>query len=302
MGPRPGVARIDNSVGRKLQQLARQNRTHIFVACMPKTASTFLTSVLARLTGFQVASLIMTLDNEQDMFVPAMGLLNGKDTLTFQHMRATPSNLYCLHHARIEPIITVRDFVDVVVSLRDMIELEQQREYFNALWPHPQEFLKMDRERQLDALIEIQMPWFYSFYVSWHDACRYNGFSARWLTYEQFSRDKPGAVGAILRRHGIERSRAQIEQACRAARTSRNRVNKGGKGRGRAQLTDDQICRLHRMADYYPWVDFSPVGIDREPVKFDAPVAPLRMLCGDQELGQMASGGGEERPNWTACE
>lgn len=288
MGPRPGIARIDNSLGPKLQRLARQDSTHIFVACMPKTASTFLTSVLARLTGFPVAPLIMTLDNEQNLFVPAMRLLDDRNALTFQHMQATPANLYCLRHAQIEPIVTIRNFADVVVSLRDMIEAEQDREYFNALCPNPREFLKMDHERQLDALIDIQMPWFYAFYVSWHDACRYNGFPATWLTYEQFTSDKPAAVSAILRRHGIERPRAHIEQACRAAKTSRNRLNKGVKGRGRAQLTDDQMRRLHQMADYYPWVDFSPVGIDRQPVDVDAPVAPLEMLLGDQELRRTA--------------
>jgi hypothetical protein len=288
MGPRPELAVIDKSMEPQLQQLARQRRKHIFVACMPKTASTFLTSVLARLTGFPVAPLIMSLDNEQDVFAPAMGAFNGKHTLTFQHLRATPSNLYCLHHAGIEPIITVRDFADVVVSLRDMIELEQDREYFNALWPHPKQFLKMDRERQIDALIDIQMPWFYSFYVSWHDACRYNGFPATWLTYEQFSRDKPAAVGAILSRYGIRRSRAQIEQACTEARSNRNRLNKGVSGRGREQLTDRQIDRLGRMADYYPWVDFSLVGIDRECEDLDAPAEPFGMLIGPESMRRSA--------------
>ncbi len=263
MSPRPEFAMMDTRVGAELSKLPQQGRTHIFVACMPKTASTFVNSVLRRLTGFSAVQLILALDNEQEIYLPAFMAMDNTDTVTFQHVRATPSNLFLLQSAGIRPIIAVRSFFDVVVSLRDMVENEQDRPFFNVKFPYTREFLKMDRQRQIDAVIDIFMPWFFSFYISWHDACRYGNFDAVWLTYREFSEDKCRAISAILRYHRIYRSPRQIQSAFDASRKPGNRINKGVRGRGSQQLSEAQKQRLIHMADYYPWVDFSLVGIDR---------------------------------------
>jgi hypothetical protein len=263
MSPRPELAMMDTRIGAELSKLSKQGRTHIFVACMPKTASTFINSVLRRLTGFSAVHLILALDNEQDIYVPSFMRMNNTDTVTFQHVRATPSNLFLLQSAGIKPIITARSFFDVVVSLRDMVENEQDRPFFNVKFPYTREFLKMDRERQLDAIIDIFMPWFFAFYISWHDACRYGQFDAAWLTYGEFSEDKVRAISAILSYYKICRSPRQIQNAFEASRKPGNRINKGVKGRGSEQLSQAQKQRLLDMANYYPWVDFSLVGIDR---------------------------------------
>lgn len=263
MSPRPELAMMDTRVAAQLSKLPRQGRTHIFVACMPKTASTFVNSVLRRLTGFSAVQLILALDNEQEIYLPAFMGMDNTDTVTFQHVRATPSNLFLLQSAGIRPIITVRSFFDIVVSLRDMVENEQDRPFFNVKFPYTREFLKMGHERQLDAIIDLFMPWFFAFYVSWHDACRYGDFEATWLSYAEFTEDKARAISAILRYHKIYRSPRQIQNAFQASRRPANRINKGVKGRGSEQLSEAQKLRLTHMAAYYPWVDFSLVGIDR---------------------------------------
>ena len=284
MGPRSEFAEFSPQLAQALAAIAAQGRTHVFVACMPKTASTFISRTIRRLTALGICPLYLAKTNEQDMSLMAMDRLHNQDTITFQHVRATPSNLFLMRHAGLVPVVTSRNFADVAVSVRDMIEKERARPFFNAFIPYTDQFLQLDHSRQLDMIVDVLMPWFFSFYVTWHDACRFGNCPASWLTYEQFLADKPGAIMAILAKHGIHRTREQVQGACDACNSDRNRVNKGVAGRGRQELSDDQLARLRAMADYYPWVDFSLVGIDR-PVVCDQPGRPIRMLLSPVSQG-----------------
>jgi hypothetical protein len=126
-------------------------------------------------------------------------------------------------------------------------------------------FAQLPPEEQLDMVIDLCMPWFISFYVSWYKVRQDNLLDTYWLTYEKLTDDKPAAVADICRFYGIETDRATIDKAIATIEGNKKKsnLNVGVKGRGKAQLTDVQKQKIIKMASYYKDVDFSLIGITR---------------------------------------
>lgn len=72
------------------EQLGR----HIFIACTPKSGSTFLKSLLARLTGYRDAFMVYSAQQfEQELYQPTVREIATLDTVTQQHCRASDANV-----------------------------------------------------------------------------------------------------------------------------------------------------------------------------------------------------------------
>jgi hypothetical protein len=152
--------------------------------------------------------------------------------------------------------------LDVVPSTLDHL-YNEGFEHFPFLYCN-ERFPELDRSAQIDCVIEMGVPWFFSFYVSWFDACAKGKIDALWMTFEEMISDWPAALRKVLRFYGLERSDAQIGAALahtRGLAYDKIRVNEGKIGRGRAALSPGQTRKILDMARFYPWVDFSRVGI-----------------------------------------
>jgi tetratricopeptide (TPR) repeat protein len=91
-------------------EIQARSQTHIVLACMPKTASTFIMNAIALATGFKPWPLVFDYDrNEQDIYWPRLFRSVQHNTVTHQHIRATRSNLACMKALGIKPIIQVRN-------------------------------------------------------------------------------------------------------------------------------------------------------------------------------------------------
>jgi hypothetical protein len=152
---------------------------------------------------------------------------------------------------------------DVVVSVRDHI-LKEGGEgpaaYFN------EHFYQLGEIAQYDMVIDLAMPWFINYYVSWYEASVLKGFPAMWITYEGFIQDRVGALQSILEFHNIQRSELEIQTAMESASKGYrlSRFNRGVAGRGQEMLSANHINKLNQYTHYYPWVDFSPLGLQKD--------------------------------------
>jgi hypothetical protein len=203
-------------------------------------------------------------DNEQDIYLPRVIDAIGKNIVMHQHTKATERNIAILSGLSVRPVIHLRNIYDCIVSLRDFFDsLECPRMFFAHIESN---YKSLDEKQKLNMLVDFAAPWYINFYVSWCEAERRGDVEMLWTTYEELIENTNQLVERILKWYRLERYIPHIESAIRVVgeKRSRNRYNKGVKGRGEHMLSDSQKERIRNMTTYYPKVDFGRLGLERK--------------------------------------
>jgi Sulfotransferase domain len=243
----------------------RADKPLIVVAAAPKSGSTFLTNTLRRITGlrgFRLCTAHST--NEQDLYLPALCLMSRYGCVSQLHMKGTFHNAALMRTFGIRPIILVRRIEDIVVSLQHSYKRKTARpafgtgqEGYSFLW-QDQCTKDLSDERRIDLIIDLAVPWFVNFYVSWYRLCEQGAVDALWVTYEQLIADKEQTLRQVLAFLGLEAPAAiDPEILTRKYHTFRD----GRVGQGASALTAEQHRRLRERFSYYPGVDFGKYGV-----------------------------------------
>lgn len=232
---------------------------HIFIACAPKSGSTFLKNVMVNLTKFRpIFSVFAALQNEHELDLPIWVKFGKTNTVTQQHCRASEANIQLMQAFGIRPIILVRNIYDTTISLRDFYRTGfTATTYYNR-----EDFDRSTEEQQTDLIIDNVLPWYFQFISSWQRAECNKRLEVVWLHYEDMIRDKAGTVERLLSFYGLSAERTAIEHAVATTESDarRNRFNKGVAGRGEI-LTAKQKERIAALARHYPSADFTSVGL-----------------------------------------
>jgi hypothetical protein len=243
----------------------RADKPLIVVAAAPKSGSTFLTNTLRRITrlrGFRLCAAYST--NEHDLYLPALCLMSRYGCVSQLHMKGTFHNAALMRTFGIRPIILVRRIEDIVVSLQHSFKRKAGRpafgtgqEGYSFLW-QDQCTQDLSDERRIDLIIDLVVPWFVNFYVSWYRLCEQGMVDALWVTYEQLIVDKEQTLRQILAFLGLELPAAiDPEVLSRKYHTFRD----GRVGQGASALTAEQHQRLRDRFSYYPGIDFGKYGL-----------------------------------------
>ena len=237
------------------EQLGR----HIFIACVPKSASTFLKNLLINLTGYRdLFSVYAAGQTEHEIYLPTLRESAQLNTVTQQHCRASDANVHLMQAFGIRPVVLVRNIFDSVMSLLDFYNKGAfQTSYFRGDWP------TLDEETKIDLLIENVIPWYFQFVASWDLVEKQKRLQIHWLTYEQLVADKPSSILNVLEFYGLGAPRRGVEQRIREIESEglKNRFNKGVAGRGRSGLSDLQKEKISRLTRYNPSTDFGRIGL-----------------------------------------
>jgi Sulfotransferase domain len=237
------------------EQLGR----HIFIACVPKSASTFLKNLLVNVTGYRdLFTVYAAGQSEHEIYMPTLREYAHLDTVTQQHCRASDANVHLMQAFGIRPVVLVRNIFDSVMSLVDFYNKGAfQTSYARADWP------ALDEETRIDLLIENVIPWYFQFVASWDLAEKQKRLDVHWLSYEELVADKPSSVLKVLQFYGLGASRRGVEQRIKEIESEERKIrfNKGVAGRGRSGLNDRQKEQVRRLARYYPSTDFSRLGL-----------------------------------------
>ncbi len=233
---------------------------HIFIACAPKSGSTFLKNVLVRLTRFkELFSTYAALQNEHELDLPQLAKFGTLDTVTQQHCRATEANIHLMQAFAIRPVILMRDIFDTVISLRDFYN---DGFTFSTFFDR-EDYIRLSDEERIDLLIDYVVPWYFQFIASWQRAEREERLAMYWLRYEDMVADKSGTIERVLAFYGIAATRQDIANIIGASEGDQrgNRFNRGVVGRGKSDITLSQRERIARLARYFPKADFSCLGL-----------------------------------------
>jgi hypothetical protein len=224
---------------------------HILIACMPKSASSFLYDALAYLPGLRRATLVPgNAGREQELDPGWLRAQNRWRWVGRQHVRWSQPTAKLMRVHGITPVVLTRNLFDIVASLRDHLRSEDHVDH--AAWLTPDHVALPDAELDV-VLAELAMPWYVHFYLSW-TACE----AALWVGYDDVRSDPETTVARVLQRSGYPASAETISTAVAKARNAGTRFNKGVSGRGD---TVSAPAREHilRLTRHYPGVDFTPV-------------------------------------------
>jgi hypothetical protein len=243
----------------------RAAKPMIVVAAAPKSGSTFLVNTLIKLTrlrGFRLCAAYAT--NEHDLYLPALCLMRRYGCVSQLHMKGTFHNAALMRTFGIRPVILVRHIEDIVVSLGHSLRGKTQRQSFES-GQTGYSFVWLDQctkalsDRGLfDMVIDLAVPWFVNFYVSWYRLCEQRAVDALWVTYEELFADKERMVRKVLDFLGL----SDIGTIDRAVLERKYHTFRDGRvGQGAATLTAAQRERLRAHFSYYPDIDFGGYGI-----------------------------------------
>jgi len=237
------------------EQLGR----HIFIACVPKSASTFLKNLLLSLTGYpDMFSVYSAGQSEHEIYLPTLLENAHLNTVTQQHCRASDANVQIMQAFEIRPVVLVRNIFDSVMSLADFYEHGAYKNtYFRV------DYLSLDHETRLDLIIDSVIPWYFQFVSSWDAVEKEQRLELCWLTYEELVGNKPDAASRVLEFYGLGAGRRAVEDRIKhiESQPRKTRFNKGVAGRGKAGLNEEQKERIRRLARYYPSTDFGRIGL-----------------------------------------
>jgi hypothetical protein len=243
----------------------RADKPLIVVAAAPKSGSIFLTKTLKRVTGlreFRLCAAYST--NEHDLYLPALCLMSRYGCVSHLHMKGTFHNAALMRTFGIRPIILVRRIEDIVVSLQHDLKRKAEgptigtgQKGYSFLWQDPST-KDLSDERLTDLIIDLAVPWYVNFYVSWYRLCEQGAVDALWVTYEQLIADKERTLRQILAFLGLDaRVAIDPEVLTRKYHTFRD----GRVGQGASRLTAEQQRRLRERFSYYPDIDFGKYGL-----------------------------------------
>jgi len=220
-----------------------------FIACVPKSGSTFLMRLMREITGFdQVHPITLGGPNEQDFDPRELPRVRHRDGVCHQHVKATENNLRLAAEHRLRVVVLVRNIFDVVVSLND---------HFHRLYPYsvtgvlPDGFFDMPREQQWMLIIRLHLPWYFNFLISWERAERAGAVPMRWASYEEIIAEPIATARELLAFWGVATSEERVEAAVRSMADKPTKLNRGVPGRGSA-LGAAHRRAIHELASACP--------------------------------------------------
>lgn len=243
----------------------RGDKRLIVVAAAPRTGSTFLSGALAKASGFPYARLCAAYStNEHDLYLPGLYILNQVGCVSQLHMKGTYHNAALMRTFGISPIILTRNIYDIVVSLMNDLRFKETVPGFGTglngysfIW-QDQDIKDCSDQKLTDAIIDLAIPWYVNFYVSWYRLCQQGAIDAKWVTYEEMMADKRQTLLDIMEFVDAPVVAADLDEILEHRAVG---FNTGDSNRGEEALTAAQKERIGQLFSYYPDVDFNQYGL-----------------------------------------
>ena len=236
---------------------------------MPKSGSSFLSSVLAQLPRFKSVDLFEgwgRRENELDQFelrrmeeylYEQRNTIPTSETVGYvaqHHIRHSGPTERRINEFKLTPIVTVRNIFDVTISFKEHILSET---ILNPMSFTTEEMLNWPDDKLFMFIADMIIPWYFNFYISWNKAP-----TRLIVTYEEITQSTEECLNRILAYSGLQFDSLTIQSAIKNAYTGKRniRLNKGVSGRGK-DLPERVKNRIKDYVKYYPNEDFSLIGL-----------------------------------------
>jgi hypothetical protein len=221
------------------------SRSHILVACMPKSGSTFLTDVIAELPGFHRAVLVPAYGRrEQELDETCLRREDRFDYVAQNHVQYSDWTAQMCGDYGVAPVVLVRSLLDAIVSLRDHLRNEGPG---SPIFYVDRHHASLDDARLELLIARLALPWYLGFYMSWRQSP-----DALMINYEDLAARPRETIGKVLNFSGAGARPEEIDAAVARVRSAgAGRFNVGVAGRGRS-LKPDVLRAVLELIDFYP--------------------------------------------------
>ncbi|MDH2431280.1 sulfotransferase domain-containing protein [Pokkaliibacter sp. MBI-7] len=232
----------------------------VWHVAMPKSGSTWVTKVMEKYLvgrGWKAGWPCHTGGRFQDLSMPEFyrqKLLD--DDIFLMHMHVLPNewNVSFARQLNAKVILQIRNIQDVLVSLVDHYEKEKSLLPFVSVDPKLWEMFSANEK--IDFVVEQIGPWYIKFWASWFFFIdNKSTLDVELVRYESLVDDRQTVFSKIA---DFCEGEYLIEREFDY--TGFTRFNKGVVGRG-GDISQQSICKLKRMTEMYPDVDFSYMGL-----------------------------------------
>lgn len=230
-----------------------QRKPHILIACMPKSASTFLASAISELQGFRRCRLTPDWGaREQELSAVRLSRYNHSRYVSQHHLRCSTWTRQLITQYNLTPVVLVRNLADSVISIRDHIRRAPgagPAAYFD------ESHLAMPDSEFEDAIVRLNIPWYLNFYAGWRaegDVPIYD--------FDEYTAEPVRIMSEILNMASVNMPDEKIAAALERVSKSKTRFNVGQSGRGR-QLSDNAKASLVRLLELYPNLQDDPLFV-----------------------------------------
>jgi hypothetical protein len=245
----------------------------IGVFAPPKSASTFVWAVLARLPNAD--RMVFNTVHPHDGGIQLMHELDSKRMLDRRlqrrsvvfrmHLQASQHTLFHIRDLAIRTIVCSRDVFDCLVSLREewlkqwthreQVQGTRERgteESFLGTIPIPiiERFMTVEPEGQIDMVIELATLWYLRFYQSWRCALERDRGAIYVCRFDELAGACEQVIEQILAFLDCPATGTAISAAVSSVMQDRAEanLNVGVSGRGRRMMSAAQIDRVIAIA------------------------------------------------------
>ena len=209
---------------------------NIFIACMWRSGSTHIATALSRLLNWRPATTAGFHGEgmEQQIINPfSSAILFPYGFQVFQqHTLGTPRNIDLLRNFGIRPIVTIRPFPDILISLKEKKDSDPEKCVIPGL-VFPRRWGSMSDEEKYRWLAYTAGAWLNEFKHSWDNA----NIPKLFVNYDDFYKDQVSGVKRILKHVGV--SIPPDDNISRfTSKKLENYFNVGEFGRGKKLLPD----------------------------------------------------------------
>jgi hypothetical protein len=230
-----------------------KNKTHLLVACMPKSGSTYLSTILSNLKGFTQTDLTRAGGRrEQELDILELMHNDDKNYVAQHHVKLSRGTQSLIDQFDLKPIVLVRNLHDVIVSFRDHFRNESIENSLGYVFPYMKDW---PNDKLESFIVDIFTPWYINFFLSWKES---NNLCL--ITYEELTENPLETICKINQHYSLGLNLHDITNAIALADNRFVRKNVGKPGRG-AQLNDYCKQHINIIASYYDQADLSMIGI-----------------------------------------
>ena len=234
----------------------------VIIASLPKSASRFVINVLVEYLG--LADVSYMFDYNQNGSVLDYHILNSErsnSTIGRGHFLGIRQNTAIAALAGVPILVLMRDLLDSIVSFREnVVKHGVENNHWGCI---DKSFHSISEEAQYEMIVDLTLPLFYQFYVTWYQYTE--GFSSKvcYIKYERLIADKASTIACVIEYLGERPDMDRIESIVNSLEGVPDRINlnKGIVGRGREQIPVELQHRIVAFAKNYPEVDFTDFGI-----------------------------------------
>ncbi len=237
-------------------QYQTDTRPNIFLTAFFRSGSTHVKETLLRLLpGYRAATTSYSAgpignDGYCKVDIQAAQMLLPIPYQVFhQHTPGTSGNVELLKHFKVRPVVQMRNMLDSIVSVNELLAAGQQQ---NIGIYYPEWFQGMPDTQQLWWCTKVLPTWYFTFYLSW----KYADIDKHVIWYDEYYKDQVRGVRGILDHVGLSALGSVPDEGIRMCSEvidpGLSRFNFGRAGRGREILTKPMIEDIKGQAMAWP--------------------------------------------------